>query len=231
VNEDSEVIDAARALAAAGLVDAFGHVSIRRGESVMLTPARPLAQLSHSDALLPVALDVDELPTGVPKEAWIHLGVYRNRPDVTAICRAQPPSAAVCAASGVPIRPLYGHGAFLGSEVPVFQDARLVRTKQLGDAVAATLGQAPALVMRGTGAVAVADRPGRAMALMAVLERSARLNLEAAAVGRPALELSSAEFEGWQEVRSELLDRFWAYLRTQAPRSPLADATPELRLD
>ena len=55
----------------------------------------------------------------MPK-AWIHRAIYEARPDVGAICRAQPPVATAVASAGLPMRVLHGHAAFLGREVPVY---------------------------------------------------------------------------------------------------------------
>jgi HCOMODA/2-hydroxy-3-carboxy-muconic semialdehyde decarboxylase len=196
-----EVISAARALARHGLVDAFGHVSARVGEAFTMTPPEPLGTV---DRLIDVSLAADELPVGAPKEAWVHTEIYLRRPDVGGICRAQP--AAVNAAGT--IRALHGHGAWVGATVPVHEDATLVRTRELGARVAATLGDGDAIVLRGNGAVTVAATPGIAMALMYVLEASARINLSASATP-----LSAAEIASWRAAAPELLGRLWEHLR------------------
>jgi len=210
-----EVIPAARALALEGLVDAFGHVSARSGDGFALTPPVPLGTLAADDGLVEVGLDASELPDGAPKEAWIHLEIYRRRPDVGAICRAQPPVVNAAAGAGVTVRALHGQGAFVGATVPVHDDATLARGRELGAAVAATLGGGEAVVLRGNGAVTVGRSPGIAAALMVVLEASARINLAAAVAGgsRP---LSEAEYRAWRGVAPELLGRLWAYLEAQA---------------
>lgn len=195
-----EVILAARALARHGLVDAFGHVSARAGDAFAMTPPAPLGTV---DRLLDVPLQADELPAGAPKEAWIHAEIYRLRPDVGAICRAQPGSVN---AAG-PIRARHGQGAWLGATVPVHDDARLVRSRELGTTVARALGDGDAIVLRGNGAVTVAPTPGVAMALMYVLEASARIN--AAGSARP---LSDAELASWRAAAPELLQRLWEHL-------------------
>jgi HCOMODA/2-hydroxy-3-carboxy-muconic semialdehyde decarboxylase len=195
-----EVIPAARALARHGLVDAFGHVSARVGATFAMTPPAALATVER---LIDVPVDADELPDGAPKEAWIHAEIYRRRPDVGGICRAQP--AAVNAVVNISAR--HGQGAFVGATVPVHEDARLVRTRELGADVAATLGDGDAVVLRGNGAVTVAATPGIAMALMYVLEASAKINL----AGR-ATPLSEAEYASWRAAAPELLERLWAHL-------------------
>jgi HCOMODA/2-hydroxy-3-carboxy-muconic semialdehyde decarboxylase len=222
-----EVIPAARTLAREGLVDAFGHLSVREGDSFALTPPLPLGTLTAQNRLIVIPLDATELPPRAPKEAWIHLEIYRRRPDVGAICRAQPLSVNAAAGAGVTIRALHGQGAFVGHAVPVHDDATLVRTRDLGAAVAETLGGADAIVLRGNGAVTVAPSVGIAVALMYVLDASARINLAAAASGelRP---LSTAEYGAWRGVAGEILARLWDYLKSpgSAPgtRMPVAQS-------
>ncbi|GAA2206919.1 hypothetical protein GCM10009850_023770 [Nonomuraea monospora] len=209
----SELADAGRALAAAGLVTAFGHVSARLpGDRLLMTPPVPLGTLTPAARYAEVPLDGAALPDGTPREAWIHVEIARARPDVGAICRAQPPTATALASAGVPILPLHGQGAFLGPEVPVLDDAVLVRDRARGRALAERLAGAPALVMRGNGAVTVGATVGEAVALMWVLEAGARMNATAAAAGTP-VPITPAEQEAWRAVRSELSDRIWSHLR------------------
>jgi ribulose-5-phosphate 4-epimerase/fuculose-1-phosphate aldolase len=206
----AEVAPAARALAGAGLVDAFGHISVRQGTTMLITPPRPLATIEDGAELHELALDVLDLPAGVPREAFIHAAIYRARPDVSAICRAQPPSPLAAGVAGVAVRALHGQGAFLGEVMPVFDEARLVRDRARGEALAQALGTAPAIIMRGNGAVTTGTSAGRAMALMYVLECSAALNLRA---GEHATPLSDAERAAWQDASQELLHRMWDHLR------------------
>jgi len=65
------------------------------------------------------------------------------------MCRAHPFHANAATASGAVIRPLLGQGALLGAQTPVFDDARLVRDPGRAAALAAALGDADSLVMRG----------------------------------------------------------------------------------
>lgn len=210
--KQSEVVAAARALAAAGLVTAFGHVSCREGDSFFITPPKQLGSLADDEPLSRVSLKKSELPEGVPGEAWVHWAIYNRRPDVEGICRAQPPTATALASAGVPILPLHGQGAFLGWEVPVFDEARLVRDRATGEALAESLGGVGGLVMRGNGAVAVGKNAGLAAARMWVLEASAEMNQRASASGTPR-PIDEEEFVYWESVAEEILGRIWAYLK------------------
>jgi ribulose-5-phosphate 4-epimerase/fuculose-1-phosphate aldolase len=210
----SELIAAGRALAAEGLVTAFGHVSARSGPgTATITPARPLGSLQGDDPLLELSLDTEELPPGAPGEAWIHWAIYRARGEVGAVCRAQPAAATACSVAATPIRPLHGQGAFLGAEVAVHEDARLVRSRELGLEVADRLGGGSAVLLRGNGAVTVGATVGEAVARMWVLEASARLNLAAP----QSRSLEHEEFAAWAEVAPEILERIWQYLTREEP--------------
>lgn len=206
-----QLVQAGRALARFGLVNAFGHVSTRvTDDRFVITPPVPLHRFS-ADEILTVSFTDSDLPAGVPKEAWIHREIYARRPDVRAICRAQPKAATALASAGVPIRPLHGQGSFLGDQVPVHVDSRLVRDQTSGKALAESLSDSFGLVMRGNGAVTIGNDVGEAVARMWVLEASAEMNATAAASGSPA-PLPQDEQEAWRAVAPELLGRIWLYL-------------------
>lgn len=213
-----EVIAAARTLAAIGLVDAFGHVSARTGESAMITPALPLGTVTSEEQLIELPLSsISSLPPGAPREAWIHWAIYRARPDVAAICRAQPPAAIAAAAIVAELPALLGQGALAGAPVPVHPSPLLIRDPGMAAALTASLGDAPALIMRGNGALATGSTPGRAVARIYLLERAADVYLRAAAAGEPQA-LGPEEATAWQGAAEELLARLWDHLRNADDR-------------
>lgn len=208
------LIAAGAALARHGLVDAFGHVSTRtRDGGWAMTRGVPLGALTPDD-VRPFDPTADTLAPSLPKEGWIHRAVLRARPDVGAVCRAQPPTATALASAGVPVVPLHGQGAFLGPEVPVHEDPRLVRDPDHAERLAHDLGRGPAVLMRGNGAVTVGDSVAEAVALMWVLERSAVMNATASAAGTPR-PLADDEQRAWREVAPELCLRVWLYLANE----------------
>ena len=203
---------AGRVLAGEGLVNAFGHISVRIDDTTMaITPPAPLGTLDASSTCDRLDLAATELPPGIPKEAWIHVAIYRARPDVGAICRAQPEHATALASAGVPIRPLHGQGSFLGDRVPVFADSRLVRDAGRAQELADALGDADGLILRGNGAVTVGATLAEATGRMWVLEKSARMTSIAASAGTPE-PLPQPEQDSWRTTSSELLGRIWTYL-------------------
>jgi len=74
-----EVAEAARVLARLGLVTAFGHVSARAGDSMLITPAADLAGVTAASVIeVPLATRDGALPPGAPAEARAHLALYRE---------------------------------------------------------------------------------------------------------------------------------------------------------
>ena len=239
-----EVAGAANVLARLGLVTAFGHVSARAGESMLITPAADLAGVTASGLIevplaagaLPVGtlpagtLPAGTLPAGAPAEAWAHLALYRARPDAAAIARAQPPGAFAVAAAVTMMVPLHGQAAWLGESVPVYDDAALLRSPDQAERAARCLPAGEALLLRGNGAVTLGATPGLAVARMWLLAAACDVYLAAlAAAGAdpvtpvtPVTPLSAGEIASWRAVGGELLPRLWQHLRSrpgaQGPR-------------
>jgi ribulose-5-phosphate 4-epimerase/fuculose-1-phosphate aldolase len=133
------IVRAAHTTARLGLVTAFGHVSARDGDTMVITPVAALGEIGP-DGLLVVPVDVTELPTATPAEAWLHLQVYRRRPDVRAIVRGQPQETYAVGAVTDLVEPLHGQASWLGRRVPVHPGTRLLRSAELAAAAAESLG-------------------------------------------------------------------------------------------
>lgn len=206
-----DLVSAAHALSALGLVTAFGHVSARYDDHMLITPAIDLGEAA-TDTILEIALDADELPPGTPGEVWIHFAVYRERPDVMAVARAMPEAAFALGALTALIVPLHGQGAMLGEAVPVHDAAHLMRTRDIAESAARSLGNADAVVLRGNGAVTTGTTPGQTVARMWLLDASCRVHLAARPAGT-STPLSSEEIASWRAAAPPLLDRLWEHLR------------------
>ena len=207
MSEAHALARAARVLAALGHVDAFGHVSARDADRLTITPPVALGDVRAADVLT-VRLDAAELPADAPPETWLHLAIYRARPDVTAVARAQPSAALAVGASATELTPLHGQAAWLGRRVPVHPVPRLLRTVELGAAAAATLGDADALVLRGNGAVTIGGSAGVAVARMHVLDTACRVW----AAVRDPVPLDDTDIDAWRAAAPPLLDRLWLHL-------------------
>lgn len=226
-----EVAEAARVLARLGLVTAFGHVSARAGDSMLITPAADLAGVTAA-SVIEVPLAVRALPAGAPAEAWAHLALYRARPDAAAIARAQPAAAFAVAAVTTAMVPVHGQAAWLGESVPVYDDAALLRSADRAERAASCLPAGEALLLRGNGALTLGATPGLAVARMWLLAAACDVYLAALAASRaasraasgagPVTTLSDGEIASWRAVGGELLPRLWEHLR-----SGLGSAGPE----
>ncbi|WP_433786195.1 class II aldolase/adducin family protein [Actinomycetospora sp. CA-101289] len=204
-----ELALAARVLAHHGLVTAFGHVSVRDGDRVLVTMPIAPARMT-AGAVVDVDLAADVLPTGAAPETWAHLAVYRARPDVAAVARAQPEAAFAAAAVSTELAPLHGQAAWLGRRVPVHEPARLLRDPDLAAAAARTLGDADAVLLRGNGALTVGSSPGVAVARMWLLEAACRVRL--ATAGHTPRPLDDDEVDAWRAAGPPLLERLWHHL-------------------
>ncbi len=217
-----EVAEAARVLARLGLVTAFGHVSARAGEAMLITPAADLARVTAAEVVeVPLATE-GPLPGGAPAEAWAHLALYRTRPDAAAIARAQPPGAFAAAAAVSLLVPLHGQAAWLGESVPVHDDAALLRSADQAERAARCLPAGEALLLRGNGALTLGAAPGLAVARMWLLAAACDVYLTALAASgvNPVTPLSADEIASWRAVSGELLPRLWQHLRLRAGAHP-----------
>ena len=176
------VAEAANVLARLGLVTAYGHVSARAGEVMLITPAADLADVTASQVIAVPLTAAPPLPAGVPAEAWAHLALYRARPDAAAIARAQPASGFAAAATTTSLVPLHGQAAWLGESVPVHDSAALLRSPELAERAARSLAVGEAVLLRGNGAITLGATPGLAVARMWVLAAACEVYLAARGV-------------------------------------------------
>lgn len=173
-----DICTAGEMLVTASFSKGFGHVSARTPNGFVITPRRRLGGLRGED-LVPA----DELgrarssssPEGAPSEILLHALIYRWRPDVGAIVRAQPPYAEAFGVAGLAIRPVHDFGATLLSAIEVFDDPRLIDSPERAAAVADALGKASAIMLRGNGCLTVGRDVRDAMVKMLWLEESAEL--------------------------------------------------------
>ncbi len=190
-----DLVAANRILAEHGVVDGYGHVSVRheRDPNRYLLSRSLAPEIVAAGDIMEYDLDSNPLDTtgrAMYLERFIHGEIYKVRPDVMAIVHHHSPAVIPFAATTAPLRPLYHMSAFVGEGVPVFEiraaagmTDMLIRDAALGRALARTLGQHPAALMRGHGAVVVgADLP-LAVGRSIYLELNARLQVQAIALG------------------------------------------------
>ena len=191
-----DLVAANRILADQGVVDGYGHVSVRhdKGADRYLMSRSIAPELVTAADIMEYDLDsvpVDPQGRATYLERFIHGEIYRVRPDVGAIVHNHSPSVIPFGATGAPLRPLYHMSAFLWPGVPVFEirsaggpgTDMLIRNPALGQALARTLGAGPVALMRGHGAVVVAGGLPEAVFRSVYTEVNARLQAQASLAG------------------------------------------------
>lgn len=162
----ADLAAAARILAARGVVDAFGHVSMRHPaapDRYLMSRALAPASVTPSD-IVEYDLDSTACDPDAPKgflERFIHGQVYRARPDVGAVVHSHSPSVIPFGLTKAPMQACFHNAAFLAQGVPVFDIAKeygatdmLVSDNDKGVAFAACLADKPVAMMRAHGSVA-----------------------------------------------------------------------------
>jgi ribulose-5-phosphate 4-epimerase/fuculose-1-phosphate aldolase len=214
-----DVVSASHILHQQGIAAAFGHVSARiPGTDTFVFPPRMSPALVRLDNLLVLDVDGNQLSgEGRPNtEFWIHARIYKARPDVQSVCHVHPPSCVVLGSLGETIRPLHASGAIFKNDVQVFDRITLIRTRDLGDAVANTLGKHGAMLLRGHG-VNVADRDVRRVCVMTLwMEEAANYQLRAMSAGKPRYFTAAELEEIYPQVSGEeVSSRVWEYFSSR----------------
>jgi len=200
-----DLIAANRILAAQGIVDGYGHVSVRHDKDpnrFLMSGSRAPELVSEADI---IEYDLDAMPVNLDdrtqySERHIHAAIYRARPDVKSVVHNHSPSVIPFGISSVPIKPVYHMAAFIGEGLPIF-DIReaagmtqmLVNTAQRGSALAADLGDRPAVLMRGHGVAVTGPSLAYSVGRSIYLEINARVQLQAIGLGGTATYLASEE--------------------------------------
>src|SRR5579885_3867846 len=107
----ADLVAASRILARHGILDAWGHVSIRHPgnpERYLLSRARAAALVTADDILEFDLLSnpIDQRGHRVFLERFIHGEIYRARPDVNAVVHSHSPTMIPFSVTGEPLKPI-----------------------------------------------------------------------------------------------------------------------------
>jgi len=219
-----DLVAAYRILADHGLLDGWGHVSVRHDKD----PNRYLMARGMSADLVTakdiIEFDLDSRPVdthGLPMSAlfterYIHGEIYKRRPDVIAIVHTHAPSLIPFGDTKVPLLPMYHRSAFIAFGVPVFEirdragmTDMLIRNAALGRNLADALGDHPAALMRGHGAVITGPSIQRVVGRTIFLALNASLQAEAMRMNAPITYLTREEAEKIEAREGKGLARSW----------------------
>jgi HCOMODA/2-hydroxy-3-carboxy-muconic semialdehyde decarboxylase len=218
----NDLVTANRILFSEGLVDAFGHVTMRH-------PTRPDRYLM-ARTLQPVFvtaadivehdIDSNPIPADAPPTPWerfIHGEIYRVRPDVGAVVHSHAPAVLPFSVAGdTPLRAICHTAGFLGDGAPIFEirdfagdsSNLLVQNNALGAALAKTLGASMAVLMRGHGFTVVGGSLYEAVYNAINTELNARIEMDALRLGRVTY-LSLGEAGAVSKTHNTSLKRSW----------------------
>lgn len=205
----SRVVDASRALAAAGQSNfIWGHVALRdpQGRGAWMKAAGwGFEEIEPSRVVL--VSPTGEVLAGDGRrhiEFPIHTEVLAAREDVGAVVHTHSPSATAFASFGVPLRPISHDGVhFTDPDIPRFPEGgNLIRTAALGRGLADCIGDNHGCLLPQHGLVTVGRDESEAVMKAVFLDRACELQLTAMAAGGPALwsdpdEVRSKRAEVW----------------------------------
>jgi L-fuculose-phosphate aldolase len=164
-----------------------GNLSIRDGDTILVTAAGSRKGYLRDDEILRVDLDgtIRHGARRPSSEIAMHLGIYRHRWDVCGIVHAHPPAATAFAVARFPLDHLALPELVLSlGRVPLAPYAR-PGTGEMGEQVAALIGTHDAVLMANHGAVTVGPDLEEAYFRMERLEHAARILIEARHLGGP----------------------------------------------
>ena len=178
-----------------GVVDGFGHVSVRHDASAahfLLSRNLAPALVTPGD-ILTFDLDGNALDAAgqrVYLERFIHGEIYRARPDVHAVVHSHSPNVIPFGVTAETLRPVYHMAGFLGAGCARFEIRAvagdtdlLIRDRALGRALAEALGERPVVLMRGHGSTVVGASVEQAVYRAIYAETNARLQAQALHLG------------------------------------------------
>ncbi|MFZ4122466.1 MAG: class II aldolase/adducin family protein [Caulobacterales bacterium] len=218
-----ELVLANRILYNTGVLDAYGHVSVRdpRSPERFLLSRNCPPRLVNAEDILIFGLNGEPVtPSKEPLylERYIHSEIYRARPDVASVVHSHSVSVIPFGVTAEPLRPIYHMGAFLAEGAPIFEirdkfgeDTNLLITNsEMGAALAAALGGGAVVLMRGHGNVIVGPSLRLAVFRAVYTEANAQIQLSALRMGRRKVNyLSRGEAEAVTEAAAKLVDRSW----------------------
>jgi len=214
-----EVALANRVIERFGLSKAFGHASARiPGTDTFLMPTRRSPAFAEARKLLVLNTSGQVLAGdgAANSELWIHARIYAARPDVGGVVHAHPPASVCLTQIGEPHRIVHNHGGAFVDGVAEYERIGLIRTRELGDALAQSLGSRLGVMMRGHGITTAAADVRQATIAALYLEESAALQLAmlAAAGGNPGSIRAYAHEEALRvadQLTGPMLERAWEY--------------------
>jgi HCOMODA/2-hydroxy-3-carboxy-muconic semialdehyde decarboxylase len=232
----NDLVLASRILANEGVLDSFGHVTVRSASNpnrYFMPRAMPPALVTAADIVI---LNLDSTPVD-PKaprtngERFIHGEIYKIRSDVQAVVHSHALGIIPFSITpSQPLRPVLHMAGFLPSKVPVFDNRAfskndpslrgklMINTAVLGAALARTLGKDSVALIRGHGNAVVGSSLPWAVFRAVYTQLNARVQLDAARLGGDTIYLNEDELK-LHPVEVFDVQRPWDNFKSRLPKS------------
>lgn len=229
-----DLVIANHILANEGVVDGFGHVSIRhpeRSDRFFLSCSRSPELVARGD-IMEFDLDcnpIDQSGRTIYSERPIHGSMYKARPDVMAVIHNHAHDLLPFSLTDLKLRPLLHLSGPMGEEIPVWdisdrfgETDLLVRTMDQGNDLAACLGENSVALLRGHGAVVIGKSLRESVLRAVYVMLNAKIQMQVMHFGRPIKYLSPAEIVKTGKMATEpvSIDRAWEYWARRAEKPP-----------
>jgi HCOMODA/2-hydroxy-3-carboxy-muconic semialdehyde decarboxylase len=225
-----DVVIANRILAMEGVVDAYGHVSVRHPDDPnRYFLSRSLApELVTLDDVIEYTLHGAAVSDTRPPylERFIHGAIYEARPEIKAVVHAHSEPILPFGLIDVPLRPVIGAASYIGTTIPKWDIADkfgdetnlLVTNMDHGRDLAKTLGDNAVCLMRSHGFASAGESITRTVTTAVYLPKNARVQLEVMRTGLPYETLSAGEVATRNnfDPDSPAMRRGWEYWATKA---------------
>jgi len=224
-----QLVTANRILANEGIIDVFGHISVRserNPKEFLLSCSRSPQAVTASD-IMRYRLDgspITETRERHYAERIIHAAILEARPDVNSVCHTHSDAVLPFAASGAEIRPVVHAGTLFWEGIGWFQkyDAGgnlLVSSAAEGKELAHALGSRRAVVLKNHGCVVVGGSVPAAVLAAIHIEKNARVQLETIRLGNIYFIEGDEARRGAAVFDSPLsLERAWGYWLARLPQ-------------
>ncbi len=225
-----DLVAANRILAMEGVLDSYGHVSVRS--------ERKAGHFYMSRSMAPPLVTVadimehgpDSEPVGDPRkpylERFIHGEMYRQRPDVMAVVHSHSGSVIPFSVTKDRMRPVYHMASFLWTGVPLFEIRKvqpendlLIRDARLGRELAKSIGACACVLMRGHGMTVVGDSLPEVVFRCVYTQMNAKLQTLAGQLEGPIEFLTDVEGKLATATNRSTIERPWELWKAKAMAS------------
>jgi HCOMODA/2-hydroxy-3-carboxy-muconic semialdehyde decarboxylase len=217
-----ELVMANKILYNEGVVDGFGHISVRhpfKDQRFLIAKSMAPGLVTAND-ILECDFDGvihDDQNRRSYVERFIHSEIYKARPEIQAVVHSHSMSVIPFGVTSQRLRPICHMSGFLGAQTPIYEIRHtigessdlLINSQALGQSLAKTLGSATVALMRGHGSVAVGNSIKQVVYRAIYTELNAKLQLESMKIGTIEF-LSDGEAQATAAMADVHLERPWA---------------------